>query len=400
MSIFKRKKKEDPTCLEESRVRALRQEVKIGIFLTGTLIILALFIFVVGDFSTLFRKEGYTLLTRFDSVAGLEKRTVVRLAGVKIGFVQDIRLKGRQAEVALSISPDVQVPRGSRATLASLGLLGEKYVEIIPGEDPAMLRPGETIGSIPAVTFDQLGIMLTSIGEEIRKTSQALRALIGEESRANLEKSLENLSRLSTDLSTFVRENRGGLDRSLETSARAFDNFDERTEAISRNLEELIQMIREMVEENRGRVGDNLKAIQTLLEETEESLKLLNASLEKINKGEGSLGKLVQDPDLYERTRDAVDGIQRMITPVSSLRVQMRLRAEYFGDSGFLKSAISLKFWPSAETFLLAQVVHDPWQDRFVYTAQGGIRWGPLSPRAGVFESEFGLGLDVHALED
>ena len=161
MSIFGRKKKQDLGCIEENKIRAFRQEIKIGLFLAIALAIIMLFIFVVGDLSTLFEKKGYPLYTYYDSVAGLEKRTVVRLAGVKVGYVQDIRLKGSQAEVEMSIDPDIKIRRDSRATLASLGLLGEKYVEILPGEDDRMVQPGDTIASLPTVRFDQLGIMLS-----------------------------------------------------------------------------------------------------------------------------------------------------------------------------------------------------------------------------------------------
>ena len=83
MSIFGRRKKEDLECLEENRIRAFRQEIKIGVFLAITLAIIMLFIFVVGDFGNLFKRKGYSLFTYYDSVAGLEKRTVVRLAGLR-----------------------------------------------------------------------------------------------------------------------------------------------------------------------------------------------------------------------------------------------------------------------------------------------------------------------------
>jgi len=67
----------------------MRREFKIGIFAAGTLLVLALFIFFVGDLSDLFRKEGYPLYANFESVAGLEKSAVIRIAGVRAGFVKD-----------------------------------------------------------------------------------------------------------------------------------------------------------------------------------------------------------------------------------------------------------------------------------------------------------------------
>lgn len=401
MSIFRRKMREDLSRLDENKMRAFRQEIKIGLFLAIALAIIMLFIFVVGDISTLFKKKGYPLYTYYDSVAGLEKKTVVRLAGVKVGYVQDIRLKGSQAEVEMSIDPEVKISRDSQATLATLGLLGEKYVEIIPGEENRMAEPGDTIASLPAVGFDQLGLMLSSIGEEIKGTSQALRELLGEdETRGSLGETLENLSTFSSELTDFFSENKANFTRSLENSRQAIQNFDQRADSVSKELEELIQIIKDTVEENRGQLKGNMEDINELISKIEEALRLLNESLERLNKGEGTLGKLIQDPELYERTEKAVGEIQKMVAPVSSLRVNAGLRAEYLAESELFRGVLSLGLWPAPDKFLLAQIVHDPWGERFTYTAQGGIRQGPFAPRVGLLESELGVGLDIYTLKD
>ena len=73
MGIFKQGKNQDPGSLDERKRKNILQEIKIGLFLAVGLAILAIFIFVVGDISTLFEKKGYILYTLFDSVAGLEK---------------------------------------------------------------------------------------------------------------------------------------------------------------------------------------------------------------------------------------------------------------------------------------------------------------------------------------
>jgi len=395
-----RKQEKERSFVEESRIRLLQQEIKVGAFLALTIVILTLFLFFVGDLGRLFKREGYPLFTQFDSVAGLEKRTVVRMAGVKVGFVKDIRLKGSRAEVELSIYPDVAISRDSKATLASLGLLGEKYVEILPGnEEP--VQGGGAIGSVPAVSFDQLGTMLVSIGEEIKEISRALRDWVGDEgSRSGFRDTMENLSQLSAELRDFFRANKSNLSESLANSSRAIDSFDERTEAVAENLDKLIRLVRETVEENRGSLKGNLDRIRDLLDRMEHALESLTGSLEKVSAGQGTLGKLVQEPDLYEETREAVEGVRKVLEPVSSLRANLGIRAEYYGESRLVKSVLSLKLWPASSTFLLAQVVHDPWEDRFTYSTQGGIRRGAFAARAGILESELGIGMDAFAFRE
>src|SRR4030042_6921523 len=123
----------------------MKREIKIGIFLAGAFLFLAVFIFVAGDMSTWFQKSGYEISVLFPSATGLEKHAAVRLAGVKIGYVKDIRLDERKARVVLAVWPKYQVPRGSRAALASLGIAGERYIDISPSEQPDSLRPGEAL---------------------------------------------------------------------------------------------------------------------------------------------------------------------------------------------------------------------------------------------------------------
>jgi phospholipid/cholesterol/gamma-HCH transport system substrate-binding protein len=359
------------------------------------------FIFVVGDISTMFESEGYTLYTHFNTVAGLEKKTVVRMAGVKVGTVKSISLKGSKAEVALDINPDIQISQDSKATLASLGLLGEKYIEITPGVGDEIVQPGGSIGSLPPVSFDQLGLILSSVGDDIKSTSKAMRDLLGEgEARVNIKEILQNLSLVSAELKEFIGENRPHVTQSLDKASQAIDTFDQNVQSISQNLDELILLLKDTVEENRGTLKGNLEGIKELISKTEEALKTLNKSLETIEKGEGTLGKLVRDPTLYERTEEALNRAQDIVSPFSNFRVAMGLKAEYFAKSDLLRGTLSLGFWPSSDKFLLAQIVSDPWDEKFTVSAQGGIRWGNFAPRAGLMESQFGVGLDFYAFND
>ncbi len=399
--MFRKKEMEETGYRDETRRRSARQEIKIGLFLAIGLIILAVFIFVVGDISTMFEKKGYTLYTHFDTVAGLERKTVVRMAGVKVGAVETINLKGSKAEVAMDINPDIQISRDSKATLASLGLLGEKYIEITPGVEEEIVQPGGTIGSLPPVSFDQLGIILSSVGDDIKSTSKAMRELLGEgEARVNIKEILQNLSSASAELKDFFGENRPHVTRSLDKAAEAVETFDENVKSISQSLDELILLLKDTVEENRGGLKENLESIKELISKTEEALKALNEALAKINKGEGTLGRLIEDPELYEKTEKAINDVKEIIAPVSSLRWDMGLKAEYFTNSELFRGTLSVGLWQADQKFLLAQIVQDPWQDKFTYSAQGGIRLGLFAPRAGILESRLGVGLDMYAFKD
>lgn len=378
----------------------MRREVKIGFFLGGAILILAIFIFIVGDLSVFLRKPGYGLFTAFDSASGLETRAAVRMAGVKIGFVKDIKLVGRRAQVGMSILPRYKVPKGSRATLASLGLIGERYIEITPGEGASVIPAGEMVESAPSVSFDQLGSLLLSVAEDIKEVGRSIREMTGEQSRTSLQNVLGNLDAFSRDLDGFMNENRDNLESGIRHASQAAREFEQRVKDVSQSIDETVVLLKNIAQENRETVKFNLEKIKELLTRLEESLRRLSESLDKINKGQGTLGKLINDPGLYEEAEETLNSVKKTVEPLTQMRAAGNCRIDYLGESRKVKSTLSLSFYLSPRFFVSGQIVEDPLLNRFTYSAQGGFRWGFLASRAGIFESAFGAGLDVLTLGD
>ncbi|MGD8535545.1 MAG: MlaD family protein [Candidatus Aminicenantes bacterium] len=379
----------------------MKREIKIGIFVTIALLIVATFIFIVGDLGVLFRKPGYSIFVMYETATGLEKRAVVRMAGVKVGYVKDIKLKGRKAEVELIINFGIPIPVGSEATMASIGLLGEKHIEILPGEEEEFVKAGDTISGVPPVSFDQMGTTLLAIGDEFKGIAQIISEMIGgEESKNNFRDTLENLALFSEELNEFLRTNKEEVQKGLQSSQQAVQTFEQNVEQVSTNLDELISVLKEAVEESREDIKINMESIKELIKSIEKSLKLLNESLEKINKGEGTLGKLIHQPDLYERAEGAMDDLENIINPISELKLIGGLSAEYYADSDSLKGYFTLEIWPEDDKFVLSQIVYDPWTEKLLFSAQGGLRWGNFAPRLGIMESKIGAGIDYYTLKD
>jgi phospholipid/cholesterol/gamma-HCH transport system substrate-binding protein len=93
------------------------------------------------------KKGEYELIARFTDVEGLAQGSAIRLSGVKVGTIGKITLdpKYYQAVVRLEIEPEVRIPDDTLATVATPGLLGEKYMSLEPGSSETMLKNGDTI---------------------------------------------------------------------------------------------------------------------------------------------------------------------------------------------------------------------------------------------------------------
>jgi len=378
----------------------MKKEIRIGIFVGIALLILGTFIFIVGDLALLFRKPGYPLYVNFDSTAGLEKTAAVRMSGVKIGYVKDISLAGRRARVLARIFPKFRIPEGSKATLASLGLLGEKHLEILPGEKDIYLEPGSTIEGLPAVSFDQLGTLLLAAGTEIKEVGESLKQLMGEESTASLKDTIQNLSAFSGDLKDVIGSNKGAMNRGIQSASQAAQTFGQKITEVSQDLGKTIELIRNIAEENRGNIKIDLEKIKDVVTKMGESLDLLKETLGKINNGEGTVGKLVTQPDLYHEATGAVKQASKIVRLLSSMKVDLGFSPIYYGKYQELKSTLTLGIWVTPTKYFLTQAIRNPWESSYMYTLQGGVRVANFVPRAGILESEFGVGVDYLALKD
>src|SRR3972149_12216068 len=110
----------------------LSPEAKVGLFVLIGIILLVYMSLRVGGFR-LGGGEGYPLTVEFGSAAGLDPDSSVRVAGVEVGRVKEIGLEDNRAHLVLLIRPDVRIGRDFTAILKTTGLLGDRYVELLPG---------------------------------------------------------------------------------------------------------------------------------------------------------------------------------------------------------------------------------------------------------------------------
>lgn len=112
---------------------------------------------------------GYPLIARFDRIDGLSVGADVRLAGVKVGSVTSARIdpKSYMAEISFTVGNGLEIPKDSSAEITSDGLLGGKYLSLVPGGDSTILKPGQAVTiTQSAVSLEQLlGKFIFSVTE-------------------------------------------------------------------------------------------------------------------------------------------------------------------------------------------------------------------------------------------
>ncbi len=123
-----------------------RAEIVVGLFLVLGLTAFGWLALRLGEVSWLTSGTTYTLYAEFENVAGIKTGSEVQIAGVSIGLVAGLRLNEEGRAVAsFKLNKGVQVPKDSIASVKSQGIIGDKFIRILPGGDVAVYQPGETI---------------------------------------------------------------------------------------------------------------------------------------------------------------------------------------------------------------------------------------------------------------
>ncbi len=433
----------------------LSSEAKVGLFVLIGIILLAYMSLRLGGIQ-LGRAEGYTLFVDFDSAAGLDPNAPVRVAGVEVGRVKKIALKDDKAHLELQIQPDVKIGKDFTAVLTTKGLLGEKYLELVPGVPGAPpLKEGEYITRTRSYAdMDRLITLLTDVSGDIKEITESLSNVLGgDEGEQTVSNIVHNIEELTFRLNRIVAKN----DEQFESIMRNLESFTtllrEEGPGITTELRATIKNLNEslvktsdnlngMISENRGNLKEgieNLKAASLSLQQAMDTINKVTGDVgpdisstmssvknitRKIDQGEGTLGALVNDKSLHENINKTVSGINNYIERTESFRTFIGYRGEYLFDSRDTKSYFSLRIQPKSDKFYLLEIVDDPrgkvseesrvltingtttttrevkTEDELKFSAQIATRFKNVVVRGGIIESTGGVGLDYYAYAD
>src|SRR5574341_70701 len=385
----------------------LSAEAKVGLLVIVGSAILLYMTFAVGKYE-FGEKKGYVLQAVFDSVAGLDTKSSVRMAGVKIGVVEMVDLEDSRARVTMRIDPEVRILRGAEATIKTMGLLGEKYVEFFPlktGRRPeGYYSNGERVqATISPSDVDKLVNQLSAIADDVKQVTASLSQVFGTERGArSMEDILNDLRQTTANIKDFSYTLRG-----------------DGSELVMR-MNELVASLNGVVGENR----DNLKMSMENIREASKSAELALASIEnatkKIERGEGTIGKLVNDDSMYNNIDSAARGISDYTSRAERMKTIIGFRGEYMFPESNTYATLELK--PRMDQYYILEVTSDPfskynrtvttttppgdtivterYEDELKFSVEFAKRWGNLALRIGLIESTGGIGADFYAFDD
>ncbi len=428
------------------------------------------------------RGKTYSVYAILDDATGLVEGSRVMLSGIVVGEIDTISLDKDQpdkARVTILVKDDLVLHEGiedpatghwrNGATVLrkQASLLGDYYISLTPGVAGRTLGDGDRVRNV--VTESGLGAImkqverstavifpkLERITADIENITGTLNdALGGEEGRQavvevrdDVRRTVENVAAMSDDLRAFMAsdvtsqgENIAAiLDNvraSTEDLRRASGRVSGHVDSILANVDRLTADLRRFVgdqtapaeEARQGTLAKSLSKLDRNLALVEGTLENVQSVTEKIDRGEGTIGRLVNDDELIDRFDRIAADVSDFTGSYAATKVDVDIRSEYLFGQGALKHYVTIRLRPKPDKFYILQLVDDPrgrvrtyqrvttsndpskpvlltediseTTSDFKITAQLAKRWKFLTFRYGVMESTGGWGIDADLLED
>jgi phospholipid/cholesterol/gamma-HCH transport system substrate-binding protein len=281
-----------------------KTEIEVGITVLVAIVILIMGVTWLKELS-LARKVRVWTVT-FPQSGGLASSDEVRVNGIRKGTVKSMDLAGDHVVIQLALSTDVQLTSTSRVAISNVGLMGEKVIAITlhEGGQPVGERdtiPGEFEQGVPEV-MAELGKSvgaISSIAGQLQKLATTL------EKEGDFRRTVKNFDETSEQLKLAVQENRVLLRRTLEdfsSAARTTRGLTTDREAeLRKTLDQFSQAA-----ENMNRLSGRLDSLRATMQQV----------AGKVDRGDGTLGRLVNDDSLYIQVRNTTSSLQALIDDI------------------------------------------------------------------------------------
>ncbi len=296
-------------------------ETKVGALtvIAVTLIILG-FNFLKGK---TFFKSGTFIYAKYADTKGLIVSNPVFVNGFQVGTVFEIEnMNDNLSElvVCIKLNQMYKIPKNSIATIQE-NPLGTNAINIVPGKSTLMIVSGDTIKTAPAASL--LGDFmntLSPLGEQIKNTITSLEKVLGnvnktldDENRQNFKVILENLSSTTVNLNKSLQSIEGMVNKQNGSISKTADNLNSFAANLNQNNQKISNILTNLDSTTKSikdaDLNKTIKDIQT-------ALVALNTTINKLNNGNGTAAKLLNDPVMYTQLQSTIKSVNTLVDDI------------------------------------------------------------------------------------
>ncbi len=292
--------------------RGRRRELTVGLLVIAGIAAILVTLFTLTD-AALFRGR-YIVNTTVPNAGGIRKGDPVQMRGVNIGRILQFFINEKDVTIRLEIEGEYKIPSDSRVELKSAGLLGGMVADVVPGTSTRTLGWGDNLpGSIGAGMFEQV--------DDLTKAAQGavgrVEKLLSDETVTNVQKGSGEMRQLLQELQATVVEQRKELivlSRNLRKSSEGIEKATSGPE-----LEQTVKRLDTLTARMDGVVSG-----------LERSSRSAENVLARVERGEGTLGKLTKDDELYVNASEAALNLKKAAAEMARLTEDIRLNPKKY----------------------------------------------------------------------
>lgn len=294
----------------------MKREVKIGVFAVVMLGCLWGGIRFLSGIDIFSRNVPYYVA--YPEIGGIQTATPVTIQGVKVGTVTAIDFDpsvSRDVVLQLTVRRSFRIPSDSKARIYSDGIMGGKAIAIEMGDSPQPLSKGDTL--VAAETRDMLAAAgteladvkerLTRVMDNLAVTLENVNTLLAD-NKGNIDGMLTHLNSISGNMDAVLAAEKGSLRATIDNIGRFSTALGENSERFSSMIANLDRFSQQLTEADIDSLSQGLRA----------TLSELNRTVSRINEGEGTVGKLMNDPRLYESLETASANLAALLEDLKS----------------------------------------------------------------------------------
>ncbi len=421
----------------------MNRESKIGIFVICAALVIGYFILRTEDDGTggAFWKKQQTQLVDLvmADAAGLRAGTAVRVAGVRVGEVADLRLEDGKAVAVLKVQADLVLREGAAVSLQSQGVLGERYVALDLG-DGEPLANARIEAEANSASLDSVTQIVQQIGEEmlvvVRHLKESSQTPDGGNRIDNIAAKMERLTEL---LVQTMEENKSHVDTTMTHVAGLSTDLRASIPELVAEMTALVSDMREFAGANRSNADVSMENVASLTQKLDETMTSLKSVASKVDNGQGMIGKLINDDEtavkldtLLDQANSSLAEVKSYLGQINRIQLDLGFYADYLEKHQATSGAFQLRISPSENKYYMVEaysrevdhlplrihtstestydaegnllsttVIEDPEEeDRFGLGAQLAYRFGDTFLRGGLIEGSAGGALDYMFLQD
>ena len=376
----------------------MNPEAKVGAFTIGGLIALSAATMSLGNFD--FNADNnYTLYAGFKQVIGLEPQAAVRLSGVPIGKVTDIKNDGGGVTVTMEINKNSQIPKNSTVMVSSSGVMGDKFINITPNNNSnSFLQSGDYMFGVDEMGMDSMFESLNKVVEKVDTLLVNMNNIVGDpsfqksivEMSENMKNASENINSLTETFNRMAANNEGSINdmvTQLNSTLSSMNRTMLTVENMTANLDKFA---------GDPQTAQDLKNTLSNISATSKNIAHMAQNMDTVigdkKVADDLKGTIKNAKSISDRADKLLGKVDGAVTKLSNLKVTPSVEALYSGKDDDYNTNFNLNL--HSDDFSVDLGVEDV-GDNSKLNAQLGKSYKNLTARAGVIAGKPGLGLDA-----